>query len=143
MARKLKIGMIGCGNISALYTDIYAQLTDIAQIVATADIDPTRAASRAAGLTTAYSAEAFRQEAMMHNARTRGQDEAHDAARQSAEDARGTRRSTRSSFSQIHRFVAYRSSPLPRPVNMSSPRAPWPRVCRKPMRSSPRWKRLV
>jgi len=30
MARKLKIGMIGCGNISALYTDIYAQLTDIA-----------------------------------------------------------------------------------------------------------------
>ena len=88
MARKLKIGMIGCGNISALYTDIYAQLTDIAQIVATADIDPTRAASRAAGLTTAYSAEAFRQEAMMHNARTRGQNEAHDAARQSAEDAR-------------------------------------------------------
>ena len=68
MAQKLKIGMIGCGNISALYTDIYAQLTDIAQIVATADIDPTRAASRAAGLTTAYSAEAFRQEAMMHNA---------------------------------------------------------------------------
>ena len=84
MAQKLKIGMIGCGSISAMYTDIYARLTDIAQIVATADFDSSRAETRAAGLTAAYSAEALRQEAMAHNART---DEAGEASRQAAEDA--------------------------------------------------------
>ena len=28
---RIRVGFIGCGSISALYTDIYAQLVDVAQ----------------------------------------------------------------------------------------------------------------
>ena len=84
MDRKLKVGFIGCGGISRLYTDIYAGMTDLAQVVATADLVPSLAQDRAAALKEAYTAEAARQRALALNART---DAAREAALQAAEHA--------------------------------------------------------
>ncbi|MBM4436791.1 MAG: Gfo/Idh/MocA family oxidoreductase [Actinobacteria bacterium] len=78
--RVLKVGFIGCGGISRLYTDIYAGMTDLAQVVATADIVPNLAKDRAAAIHEAYAAEAHRQQALVHNART-------DEQRQTAQRA--------------------------------------------------------
>ena len=84
MDRKLKVGFIGCGGISRLYTDIYAGMTDLAQVVATADLYPKLAEDRAEAIHEAYTAEAARQRALAINARD---DEAREAARQMAEHA--------------------------------------------------------
>jgi predicted dehydrogenase len=54
----LKVGMVGCGGISHMYTDIYAGLHDLAQVVAVADLAPELAHNRAEALTAAYKAEA-------------------------------------------------------------------------------------
>ena len=84
MDRKLKVGFIGCGGISRLYTDIYAGMTDLAQVVATADIFPNMAQDRAAAIHEAYTAEAARQRALAINARG---DDDRQAAQKLAEDA--------------------------------------------------------
>ena len=84
MDRKLKVGFIGCGGISRLYTDIYAGMTDLAQVVATADIFPDMAQDRAAAIHEAYTAEAARQRALAINARS---DDDRQAAQKLAEDA--------------------------------------------------------
>ncbi len=84
MDRKLKVGFIGCGGISRLYTDIYAGMTDLAQVVATADLYPSLAEDRAEAIHEAYTAEAARQRALAINARD---DESREAARQMAEHA--------------------------------------------------------
>ena len=54
----LKVGMVGCGGISHMYTDIYSGLHDLAQVVAVADLAPELARNRAEALTAAYKAEA-------------------------------------------------------------------------------------
>ena len=84
MDRKLKVGIIGCGGISRLYTDIYAGMTDLAQVVATADIFPDLARDRAAAIHEAYTAEAARQRALAINARG---DDDRQAAQKLAGDA--------------------------------------------------------
>ena len=81
MDRKLKVGFIGCGGISRLYTDIYAGMTDLAQVVATADLYPKLAEDRAEAIHEAYTAEAARQRALAINARD---EESREAARQMA-----------------------------------------------------------
>ena len=81
MDRKLKVGFIGCGGISRLYTDIYAGMTDLAQVVATADLYPSLAEDRAEAIHEAYTAEAARQRALAINARD---EESREAARQMA-----------------------------------------------------------
>ena len=69
--RTLKVGFIGCGRISrALYTDVYTGLCDVAQVVAVADVVPELAQSRAAAMSEGYQAEAHRQQALAHNARS-------------------------------------------------------------------------
>ncbi len=35
---RIRVGFVGCGGISRIYTDIYASLVDIAQVVAVADL---------------------------------------------------------------------------------------------------------
>lgn len=35
---RIRVGFVGCGGISRLYTDIYASLVDMAQVVAVADL---------------------------------------------------------------------------------------------------------
>ncbi|MBQ4590563.1 MAG: Gfo/Idh/MocA family oxidoreductase, partial [Clostridia bacterium] len=44
MAKKLRVGIIGAGNIAtSAHLPAYQQLTDIAEVVAIADIVPERA----------------------------------------------------------------------------------------------------
>lgn len=54
----LRVGMVGCGGISSMYTDIYAGLHELAQVVAVADLSPNLARNRAEALIAAYRAEA-------------------------------------------------------------------------------------
>ena len=35
---RIRVEFVGCGGISSLYTDIYASLVDVAQVVAVADM---------------------------------------------------------------------------------------------------------
>ena len=51
---RLKVGIVGCGGISRLYTAIYADLVDMANVVAVADNREGRADHRADVLTEAY-----------------------------------------------------------------------------------------
>ena len=51
---RLKVGIVGCGGISRLYTAIYADLVDMAQVVAVADNREGRADHRADVLSEAY-----------------------------------------------------------------------------------------
>ena len=51
---RLRIGIVGCGGISRLYTAIYADLVDVAQVVAVADNREGRADHRAEALSEAY-----------------------------------------------------------------------------------------
>ncbi len=51
---RLRVGIVGCGGISRLYTAIYADLVDMAQVVAVADNREGRADHRADTLTEAY-----------------------------------------------------------------------------------------
>ncbi len=54
----VRVGMVGCGGISRMYCDLYAELVDIAQVVAVADPVTELAANRAAAMREAYAAEA-------------------------------------------------------------------------------------
>lgn len=60
---RIRVGFVGCGGISRLYTGIYASLADIAQVVAVADPVDELAEKRRGSLSEAYATEA-------HNART-------------------------------------------------------------------------
>ena len=51
---RLRVGIVGCGGISRLYTAIYADLVDMAQVVAVADNREGRADHRADALAEAY-----------------------------------------------------------------------------------------
>ena len=51
---RLKVGIVGCGGISRLYTAIYADLVDMANVVAVADNREGRADHRADALAEAY-----------------------------------------------------------------------------------------
>ena len=53
----VRVGMVGCGGISRMYCDLYAELVDIAQVVAVADPVTELAANRAAAMREAYAAE--------------------------------------------------------------------------------------
>ena len=57
---RIRVGFVGCGGISGLYTEIYAGLADIAQVVAVADMVNDLAEKRREALTEAYVAEAHR-----------------------------------------------------------------------------------
>jgi len=50
--------MVGCGGISRMYCDLYAELVDIAQVTAVADPVTELAVNRAAAMREAYAAEA-------------------------------------------------------------------------------------
>lgn len=51
---RLRIGIVGCGGIARLYTAIYADLVDMATVVAVADNREGRADHRADAITEAY-----------------------------------------------------------------------------------------
>ena len=68
---RIKVGFVGCGGISGLYTDIYAGLADIAQVVAVADLVDELAESRRQILTEAYRAEAHRARVQAEEVRRR------------------------------------------------------------------------
>ena len=68
--RIVKVGIVGCGGISRLYTSIYAGLADMAQVVAVADQLDGRAEVRARALTDGYAAEAHRAQVLAANARS-------------------------------------------------------------------------
>ena len=53
----LRVGMVGCGGISSMYTDIYAGLHQLAHVVAVADLSPELATNRAKALINAYADE--------------------------------------------------------------------------------------
>ena len=73
---RIKVGFVGCGGITRLYTDIYAGLADIASVVAVADPVDGQAEKRRRALIEAYKAEA-------HLARVRAEDARSDAERES------------------------------------------------------------
>ena len=68
---RIKVGFVGCGGISRLYTDIYAGLADIAQVVAVADLVDELAESRRRIMTEAYRAEAHRARVLAGEAQRR------------------------------------------------------------------------
>ena len=51
---RIRVGLVGCGGISSLYTSIYAGLVDIAQVVAVADLVDELAEHRRQVLADAY-----------------------------------------------------------------------------------------
>ena len=81
---RIRVGFVGCGGISRLYTDIYASLVDIAQVVAVADLVNESAEKRRGALSEAYAAEAHRARVMVSEART---GEERDSRQQRAEAA--------------------------------------------------------
>ena len=82
--RKLKVGIVGCGGISRMYADIYAGLSDVAQVVAMADLVPELVQARSAQLTEGYRTEAHRNRASaLGSARPKDR----DAFSQRAQDA--------------------------------------------------------
>lgn len=70
MPDQIRVGFVGCGGISGLYTDIYAQLVDMAQVVAVADLKPELAEKRARVLTDAYAAQAYQARVQAADARS-------------------------------------------------------------------------
>jgi predicted dehydrogenase len=69
---RVKVGFVGCGGIArGLYTPIYAELCDIAQVVAVADLVDELAENARQALADAYTAEAYRARADALGARTR------------------------------------------------------------------------
>lgn len=71
----VRVGMVGCGGISRMYCDLYAELVDIAQVTAVADPVTELAVNRAAAMREAYAAEA-------HAARYAALESRDDAARE-------------------------------------------------------------
>ena len=66
---RIRVGFVGCGGISRLYTDIYADLVEIAQVVAVADLVDDLAERRRGVLSQAYIAEAHRARLLAAEAR--------------------------------------------------------------------------
>ena len=150
MDRKLKVGFIGCGGISRLYTDIYAGMTDLAQVVATADLYPSLAEDRAEAIHEAYTAEAARQRALAINARD---DESREAARQMAVHAQAAADNDIRTYDGHEVLledpevdaVAVLTTPPIRGVpvvaaaeagkHIFTEKVLWPRACRRPTRS--------
>ncbi len=82
---RIKVGFIGCGGIARnLYTPIYAQHSDIAQVVAVADLVDELAENRIQSLTDAYNAEAYRARIEARDGRT---EEARTVAAEKADAA--------------------------------------------------------
>jgi predicted dehydrogenase len=81
---KIKVGFIGCGSISRLYTSIYGGLADMAQVVAVADLVDDLAETRRRELSEEYTAEARRSRALAAKAETK---QARDRRIRRAEDA--------------------------------------------------------
>ena len=71
----VRVGMVGCGGISRMYCDLYAELVDVAQVTAVADPVTELAVNRAAAMREAYGAEA-------HAARYAALESRDDAARE-------------------------------------------------------------
>ena len=68
---RIKVGFVGCGGISrGLYTPVFAQHCDIAQVVAVADLVDELAEDRRQSLTDAYNAEAYRARVEARDGRT-------------------------------------------------------------------------
>ena len=68
---RIKVGFVGCGGISrGLYTPVFAQHCDIAQVVAVADLVDELAEDRRQSLTDAYNAEAYRARIEARDGRT-------------------------------------------------------------------------
>ena len=68
---RIKVGFVGCGGIARnLYTGIYAQHCDIAQVVAVADLVDDLAENRKQSLTDAYNVEASRARIEARDGRT-------------------------------------------------------------------------
>ena len=67
---RIRVGFVGCGGISSLYTDIYASLVDVAQVVAVADMVDELAKKRQVALSEAYAVEAHRARVKASEART-------------------------------------------------------------------------
>ena len=65
----IKVGIVGCGGISRLYTSIYAGLADIANVVAVADLDEGLAEARRRAVAQSYAAEAARARTLALDAR--------------------------------------------------------------------------
>lgn len=68
---RIRVGFVGCGGISRLYTGIYAGLVDIAQVVAVADLVDELAEEQRERLSHAYAVEADRARAMASEAPTK------------------------------------------------------------------------
>ena len=81
---RIRVGFVGCGGISRLYTGIYAGLVDIAQVVAVADQVDELAEKRRGELSEAYALEAKSARVMATKARSK---EAREFQQQKAEVA--------------------------------------------------------
>ncbi len=97
---RLKIGIVGCGGIARLYTGIYADLVDMAQVVAVADNREGRADHRADALLEAYST-------MAHHARLVAADARRGDVRQCYLDTAAAAESAASTA--IRRYDGYES----------------------------------
>ena len=68
---RLRVGIVGCGGITrALYSRVYALVSDIAQIVAVADLDPSLSEHIQGAFRDTYLAEAYRNRQLAVDART-------------------------------------------------------------------------
>lgn len=52
MVRKIGVGLIGCGSISGAHAAAYKQWRDMADVIATCDVDRAKARARADALRT-------------------------------------------------------------------------------------------
>ena len=91
----VRVGMVGCGGISRMYCDLYAELVDVALVVAVADPVTELAETRAAAMSEAYAAEA-------HAARHAALDTGDRAARERLQ--RRAQAATAAAAAQIHRY---------------------------------------
>ena len=87
----IKVGIVGCGGISRLYTGIYAGLADVAQVVAVADPVDELAETRRNVMSDAYRAEAYRLAVLAVDSRTEKDRDFHRRKARAAESAAGTK----------------------------------------------------
>ena len=83
----LKVGFVGCGGISKLYTAIYAGLGDIAQVVAVADPIDELAERRRQMMKESYLAAASRSRVLASDSRTPEEKKVHQERAEVAEAA--------------------------------------------------------
>ena len=68
---RLRVGIVGCGGITrALYSRVYPLVSDIAQVVAVADLDPALAKHIQRAFRDTYYAESYRNRQLAVDART-------------------------------------------------------------------------